>query len=239
LTLKQRCIATKSRPMTSTLIDQLLDHAAPERILQQVRTALKEEAAERAAFREWLKPDVKAEFINGAIIMHSPAKRRHNQAVKFISSLLDMHAERHNAGEVAIEKALAALERNDVEPDICFWKTATAATFTDEMDVYPAPDLVVEVLSNSTKGRDRGIKKDAYLLDGVTEYWIVDAKMHTVEQFVLKEKHHDAPIYELKGKFSGDDTITSVVLSDFTIPTQACFERAARGKLLQAWAGGE
>lgn len=216
----------------ANLLDLLLEHAAPERIIIQLQTALREEARDRAAFREWLKPDVKAEFINGRIIMHSPAKRGHNQTVKFISSLLDRFADLHDAGEVAIEKALVGLERNDVEPDVCFWRTATAATFTDEMNVYPAPDLVVEVLSKSTKHRDRGVKMEAYALDGVTEYWLADPVKQTVEQYVLDDGSEEAT-YELRGTFSGEEQLASYLLPKFRIPARACFERAARGAALE------
>jgi Uma2 family endonuclease len=38
----------------------------------------------------------------------------------------------------------------------------------------PRPLLVVEVLSESTSGRDLGIKRDAYLRWGIREYWAVD-----------------------------------------------------------------
>ena len=218
--------------MNPSLLDQLLDHPAPGRILSKAQDALVQEAADRAAFREWLKPDIKAEFINGAIIVHSPAKRRHNQTVKFTSSLLDLYADLHDLGEVAIEKALVGLERNDLEPDVCFWEKATAASFTDDMDVYPAPDLVVEVLSKSTKGRDRGVKMQAYALDGVAEYWIADPVNQIIEQYQLSA-NRAGNTYELTGEFTGDEEITSHVLPGFTIPARACFERGARGEALR------
>jgi Uma2 family endonuclease len=36
--------------------------------------------------------------------------------------------------------------------------------------------LVVEVLSRTTGWRDRGLKRTAYMEQGVSEYWIVDAQ---------------------------------------------------------------
>jgi Uma2 family endonuclease len=221
--------------MSATLVEQLLDHAAPARILKQVTESLEQEAHDRAAFREWLKPDVKAEFINGAIIMHSPAKRRHNQTVNFIAVLLELYCEQFDIGEVAIEKALVGLERNDVEPDVCFWRKETATRFTDDMDIYPAPDLVVEVLSKSTKGRDRGVKKEAYALDGVAEYWFVDPVAETVEQYVLAVENGDEPAYRLAGKFRGDNEITSSVIEGFRLPARACFYRSLRAEVVAKW----
>ncbi len=48
-----------------------------------------------------------------------------------------------------------------------------------------APDLVVEVLSPSTAGKDRKAKLRLYQRSGVREYWIVDPVMRTVEVFRL------------------------------------------------------
>ena len=79
-----------------------------------------------------------------------------------------------NQGQVRVEKALVQTQRNDFEPDVSVWLKERADNFTPDMKYYPAPDLVVEVLSNSTEGRDRGIKYDDYLSEGVAEYWIVD-----------------------------------------------------------------
>ena len=222
-------------PMQATLVEQILEHAAPARILRQVAENLEQEARDRAAFREWLKPDVKAEFINGTIIMHSPAKRRHNQATKAIAYLIESFDLQFDVGEVAIEKALVGLERNDVEPDVCFWRKETAADFTDDMDVYPAPDLVVEVLSKSTKSRDRGVKKEAYALDGVSEYWIVDPVAETVEQYLLDAEDADAVGYRLTGKFRGEEIIRSVAIVNFSLAARACFDRSVRAGVVAGW----
>ena len=40
--------------------------------------------------------------------------------------------------------------------------------------IHGAPDMVVEVLSYSTRKKDLTIKKDTYEAQGVREYWIVD-----------------------------------------------------------------
>ncbi|MCY0902163.1 MAG: Uma2 family endonuclease [Firmicutes bacterium] len=50
-----------------------------------------------------------------------------------------------------------------------------------------APDLVVEVLSPSTAGKDRKAKLRLYQRSGVREYWIVDPVMRTVEVFCIDQ----------------------------------------------------
>jgi Uma2 family endonuclease len=47
------------------------------------------------------------------------------------------------------------------------------------------PDLVVEVLSRSTKTRDRGEKKAIYEANGVIEYWLVDLERRTLTVFAF------------------------------------------------------
>jgi hypothetical protein len=41
-----------------------------------VQAMLDEEKRKRQEFYDWLTDDVKAEFINGEVILHSPVKRR-------------------------------------------------------------------------------------------------------------------------------------------------------------------
>lgn len=77
-----------------------------------------EEAKRRQEFYEWVT-SMKAEFINGQVVMHSPALRRHlNVSIK-LGTLLHAFVHRHRLGELATEKALVSLTRNDYEPDIC------------------------------------------------------------------------------------------------------------------------
>ena len=64
--------------------------------------------------------------------------------------------------------------------------------------VHGAPDLVVEVLSPSSKRRDRHYKKAVYESCGVREYWIVDPAAMSVEQYLLEDGRlslHDVHVY--------------------------------------------
>ena len=49
--------------------------------------------------------------------------------------------------------------------------------------VIGAPDLIVEVLSDSTRKNDFGKKKDVYEKYGVKEYWIVDPDDKSIKVF--------------------------------------------------------
>ena len=58
-----------------------------------------------------------------------------------------------------------------------------------------APDLVIEILSNSSIMMDRKIKPEKYLKAGVKEYWIVDSKNADVYLHRLINGEYSAVLY--------------------------------------------
>jgi Uma2 family endonuclease len=205
-------------------------HAALEQIMGSPRLGLyvrdlndawEREQAGRRQFREGLAADSKAEFINGKVIVHSPARERHNVATLCLSTLLHAHVAARGLGVVRVEKALVALTRNDYEPDVCFWGKAKAARILPDQLVYEAPDFVCEILSESTEGRDRGVKFEDYAAHGVGEYWIIEPHMRTIEQYVLRDAR-----YELSALVTRGD-ITSTQVAGFRVPIDALFNEAA------------
>lgn len=202
--------------------------------LEQVRALqeiLEEEKRKRNEFREWLDEDVKAEFINGEIVMHSPVKKRHWQASDFLSRLLSVYAGINDLGQVGVEKVMIELTRNDYEPDICFFSKDKASTFTDDQMLFPAPDLVVEILSKKTTKNNRGIKRQDYAAHGVREYWIIDPIKQIVEQYFLIDEHSDEYFQPYIHRIDND--ISSRVLEGFTIPIRAIFEQKANVEALK------
>ena len=115
-----------------------------------------DEAQRRKQFYRDINEDDKAEFINGKVVMHSPVKRRHWKSSVKLCRLLDGHVENNSLGEIAAEKAMIHLTHNSYEPDICFWKKELSDTFTRDQMLFPAPTLIVEILSPSTQKNDRG-----------------------------------------------------------------------------------
>ena len=53
-------------------------------------------------------------------------------------------------------KTSVTLTRNDYEPDISFFGSEKAKGFTPSQSKFPAPDLIVEVLSDSTEAETAG-----------------------------------------------------------------------------------
>jgi Uma2 family endonuclease len=167
----------------------------------------------------WADADegVKAEFILGEVIYHSPIYGRHWRASTRITRHLIPYVYDNGLGEVGYEKVMVRMTRNDYEPDICFWKLETATTFGSRQSAFPPPDFAIEILSDSTRDRDYGIKMTDYALHGVREYWIVDPEHETIEQYLLDEN-----TFILAQKLK-DGSLTSEVISGFRIDVKAVF----------------
>lgn len=219
-----------STTMLETRVADLLEAPNAKLVIERVQAILTDETARRRSFREWLRDDIKAEFVNGETIMHSPVKRRHLDATQNLTTLLRVYVHRHDLGAVDSEKALICLTRNDYEPDICFWKTETAASFEDDQMEHPPPDLIVEILSKSTTGRDRGVKFEDYAAHGVTEYWIIDPVRKSVEQYRLDEA---TMAFASVATLYNDDIINAITVPGFTIPINAIFDKGANMAALQ------
>lgn len=199
-------------------------------IFEELKVYLKEEQQKRQDFYEFVTEDMKAEFINGEVVIHSPVSDEHESASSELYTLLNVYVSLQGLGRVTHEKLMIRLTRNDYEPDICFFKKEKARKFKPGQKLYPAPGFVVEVVSKSTEKTDRTVKFEDYALHGVGEYWIIDPKKKTVEKYLLKDKH-----YELAEKLSHGD-VSSQVIKGFSIPVAAIFNKTAFNKALAALA---
>jgi Uma2 family endonuclease len=90
--------------------------------------------------------------------------------------------------------------------------------------IHGVPDIVVEVLSDSTRERDLGAKADRYLSNGVKEYWIADPSKKTLDLWI--NELTDSPKRSWR-KINADE-IQSKVLPELVIKpgevfTEACF----------------
>ncbi|KST62461.1 Uma2 family endonuclease [Mastigocoleus testarum] len=78
---------------------------------------------------------------------------------------------------------------NDAQPDVAYYigKNANAipyGTSIVDLDVYPVPNLVIEV-ANTSLADDKGEKRLLYEDLGVDEYWIVDVQNVQIIAFTM------------------------------------------------------
>lgn len=194
--------------------------------VKRLQAVLADEARKRQEFYAALSEQEKAEFINGEIVYQSPVKLRHSRASEALFTLISTYVELHDRGYVGHEKLLVSLTRNDYEPDICFFGRAKADQFTADQMHFPAPDLVVEVLSPSTETLDRGVKFADYAAHGVVEYWLVDAEAGVIEQYRLSDDEYQLAIKSDSG------VLRSSAIPGFEIPVNAVFDRRIYRKIL-------
>ncbi|HEX8461477.1 MAG TPA: Uma2 family endonuclease [Segetibacter sp.] len=203
------------------LLKDILDSPKLPDYVEELKTYLLEEEIKRNTFYKEVRDDEKAEFINGEIICHSPAKYKHTLIVGNLNYIFTKFVRRNKTGVVTSEKSLVKLRRNDFEPDICFFRKEISDTFHPDTMFFPVPDFVVEVLSSNTEKRDRGVKFVDYALNGVKEYWLVDADKQFVEQYLL-----DKESFILAEKVQ-HGTIRCEVLKGLEIPLNAIFDEDA------------
>lgn len=187
-------------------------------IAETLQRTLDEERRMRGKFYADMTPEIKIEFIDGEVVMHSPARNVHLDVTKWILKLLDTWVGLRGLGEVKSEKCLVVFPRNDYEPDVVFFGPEKAKSLQADTMKFPVPDLVVEVLSESTAVRDRGVKFEDFEAHGVQEYWIVDAEAGTVEQYV---REGDSLLLRMK---SGSGELSSIAIPGLVVPVRACFD---------------
>lgn len=203
--------------MKSAYIEMLQDPSLPI-LIENMQKYLDEEAILREKFYNDIDETQKAEFINGEIILHSPATYGHNLAMKRLIMAMENHVELYSLGYVGFEKMMIHLSRNSYEPDICYFTTEQASKFDKTEKLFPAPSLIVEVLSPSTEKYDRDIKFNDYCQHNVKEYWIVDPINDHIEQYILKNKK-----YNLKFD-AGVGIIESEIITGFKIDIKLLFD---------------
>ncbi len=195
-------------------------------LMRDLQAIWEEEQQRRTEFYNWVTPNVKAEFIDGEVVVHSPVRKKHNAITGAIFKLLDTYCIKRQLGFVGIEKIMARFERNDYEPDIVFFGKEKTAALHDDQTIFPVPDFIVEVLSDSTEERDRGVKFRDYALHHVAEYWIIDAETETLEQYRLVGDEYVLVATFQKG------VVECSVIPGFKIPVRAIFDQAVQVETL-------
>ncbi len=208
---------------THTLAHETLRRVRdPKAFVEAFEEAHREEQQRRRQFVESLSPEVKAEWIDGEAVYHSPAREIHNLIAQGLCAVLDSFSLFRERLLVRVEKAMIELERDNFEPDVCVWRAADHR-FASDLLLYPRPDLVVEVLSPRTRARDLGKKKDEYAYAGTHEYWVIDTEGPTLIRYVNEGQNFGEGV-----RFNRDEVFRSVWLPELTFPLAAIWDDGVR-----------
>ncbi len=105
-----------------------------------------------------------------------------------------------------------------VQPDIV---VVCDSTKLDDAGCRGAPDLIMEVLSPSTAGKDQVKKLELYEKHGVREYWIIDP----TEQVALLRTLDDDESFSAPSTFALDAQPSGKVLGNFKLNLELVFRR--------------
>jgi len=137
-------------------------------------------------YRRLPEDGLRHEILDGVHVVSPAPTWSHQDLVKNLLFLLETWCRSTGAGEVQVAPLDVLLSEHDVlNPDLLYISAANAEVI-HPAHVRGAPDLVVEVLSPSTRRRDLTTKRERYALGGVQEYWVVDPEAERIEVFRLQ-----------------------------------------------------
>ncbi|MGH7494629.1 MAG: Uma2 family endonuclease [bacterium] len=178
-------------PKLASLFHQLyMGRMAVATLKKEYQTPPKPRFMTEEEFEAWCDEDTKAEFVDGEVIIMSPASTAHNAGESTLGALIDLFVKRNKLGFVSSTGMAQVRLRQGLrrDPDIVFVQTSRLANIR-ETYIDGAPDLVVEFVSPDSVIRDWHEKYIEYESAGVREYWIIDQKQKRIAAFILGEDH--------------------------------------------------
>jgi Uma2 family endonuclease len=126
-------------------------------------------------FLAWAPDNALAEWVDGEVLLMSPASAEHQRVALFLAALIKIFVEAHHLGEVFAAPFLMRLlsRPSGREPDILFVANEHLDRIQPTYLDGPA-DLAVEVVSPDSDDRDHGAKFIEYEAAGIPEYWLID-----------------------------------------------------------------
>ncbi len=176
-----------------------------------------------ADYLQW-RFEERVELIKGWLYKMSPAPKRMHQQINFKLAhqfYLSLNLNSCNVYESPFDVRLTKQNRNItvVQPDICI---ICDRSKLDDYGCIGSPDLIVEVLSESTAKRDYNEKFNLYEENEVKEYWIANPDLKTIEIYCLENG-----VYQLHGLFDakeGADIIAGRLFPDMQVSLKEVFK---------------
>jgi len=120
------------------------------------------------------------ELIDGEHFVTPSPNTAHQTILNNLFVILNAYVERRGVGEVLFAPFDVKLSPYTVlVADLLFFTADRFAGAVNDKHATAAPDLVVEILSPSTRRRDLGRKRAVYDREGVREYWVLDSVAET------------------------------------------------------------
>ncbi|MGE5578558.1 MAG: Uma2 family endonuclease [Bacillota bacterium] len=178
------------------------------------------EGDNRLTYDDYLRAPagLRYELVEGELRMVPSPSVTHQDISMRLERMLLEHLQDRGLGKVLHAPCDVVLSHhNVVQPDVFFVSKDRLGIIGKE-NVKGAPDLVIEILSESTKDWDQVSKRSVYSLYGVREYWIVDPDARTIEVATRRKNK-----LETVGVYSAGETVLSVILPDLRVDVDPLF----------------
>jgi Uma2 family endonuclease len=153
------------------------------------------------AFEAWCDEDVKAEYVDGEVVVTSPAQPRHELVFGFLFEVLGLYVEARDLGLVLGAQAMIRLRPGLRRvPDLVFFTKERGHLVTPER-IVGIPDLVVEIVSPDSVERDYEEKVEEYAEAGIREYWRVDPEARVATFYQLQAEGYVEVIPDAEGVY--------------------------------------
>ena len=172
-------------------------------------------------YEDYLKTsdDERYELLDGELIIMPAPSIAHQHVAMKLGTRLDTFVEGGNLGVVYSAPTDVVLSETDVvQPDLLFISLEWAHIVTPA-NIQGAPDLIVEIRSDSIAERDETLKRKLYAERGVKEYWLVDPESMTITVLCLGEGG-----YAEEAAPSMGQTLTSPTLESFSVNLDEIFQ---------------
>lgn len=176
----------------------------------------------RLTYEDYLRlPETnrRCELLGGFLVCEPSPAYDHQWIVGNLYLLLRAAAERQG-GRVILGPFDTVLSREEawvVQPDLVYVSQAREGIVTARGLAGP-PDLAVEVVSPSSRGKDRRLRSSLYARYGIREYWIVEPRPRRVDILVRAGGRY-LPL----GAFGPGDRLRSQVLPGLDAEAGAVF----------------
>lgn len=161
------------------------------------------------------------ELIDGDRYITRASPTKHQRVSGNLLLLLSIHLKKNKSAEIFAAPLDVVLSEFDVvQPDLLFISASRASIIT-EKNIQGAPDLIIEIISESTRKTDEIIKRKLYERYGVSEYWIVDPELETVKVYRMIEQGYVRTAEHSK---ENPDTLTTPFFPGLQIPLSGIFE---------------
>jgi Uma2 family endonuclease len=159
------------------------------------------------------------EIIDGEHYVNASPATRHQLISYRLVMAIGTYLEEHPLGQLYFAPLDIVFSRYDVvEPDLMFISNERRAIVTTK-NIQGSPDLLIEILSESSRKYDEVTKRALYERTGVSEYWIVDPFANSVRVF----RSNEAGQYERAAELLRNDILISPLFPSLEVRLSRIF----------------